>query len=37
MNMLNDFSTSGTKEELLSNFNLDKDYIKAKIIELLKK
>lgn len=34
---INNYSASGTKEELLSYHNLDKDYLKAKIIELMKK
>jgi len=34
---INKYSTSGTKEELLKNYNLDIDSIKTKIIELMKK
>ena len=33
---LDRYSTSGTKEELLNKYNLDKDSIKAKIVELMK-
>ena len=33
---INKYSTSGTKEELLNNYNLDIDSIKSKIIECYK-
>lgn len=34
---INDYTESGTRLELLNNYNLTKDSIKAKIIELMKK